>query len=215
MLITWHGQACFKIQSKNHDEVTIATDPFDKTLGLKVPRIAADIATISHDHYDHNNRAAIKGEPFFIDTPGEYERKGVYIYGIASWHDDKEGSERGTNIIYRFEMEEMSVVHLGDLGHVLSNLQLERLQNVDILLIPVGGVYTIDAKKAVEVINQIEPRIVIPMHFKVPGIKEKIDGSDKFCKEIGVCPTEKLDKYRILKKDLPQEETRVVLLKNV
>jgi len=215
MILTWHGQSCFKIQSKNHQEITIITDPFDKTVGLKVPRVAADIATISHDHHDHNNTAAAKGEVFVINDPGEYEVKGVYVYGIASWHDVKQGAERGKNIIYRFEMEEMSVVHLGDLGHVLTNQQLERLQNVDILLIPVGGIYTIAAKQAVEVINQVEPRIVIPMHYKIPGLKIKLEGIDKFCKEIGVCPTEKLDKYRIVKKDLPQEETKVVLLKNV
>ena len=215
MLITWHGQSCFKIQSKNHEEINVVCDPFDKTVGLKVPRMQADILTISHDHFDHNNRDAVKGDSFIIDGPGEYEVKGVYIYGISSWHNTKDEEDRGPNTIYRFEIEEMSLVHLGDLGHNLTNQQLERLQNVDILFIPVGGVYTINGKKAVEVINQIEPRIVIPMHYKIPNLKVKVDGIDKFCKEFGVCPTERLDKYRITKKDLPQEETRVVLMKNI
>ena len=213
MLITWLGHACFKIQSKNHEDVTILCDPFDKTIGLKVPRAAADILTVSHEHFDHNHRASAKGDVFIIDGPGEYEVKGVYIYGISSWHNTKDEEDRGPNTIYRFEMEEMSLVHLGDLGHNLTNLQLEKLQKVDILFIPVGGVYTINAKKAVEVINQVEPRIVIPMHHKIPGLKVKLDGIDKFCKEIGVCPTEKLDKFRIMRKDLPADETKVVLLK--
>lgn len=213
MLIIWHGHSCFKIQSKNHEEITIVIDPFDKTVGLKVPRLQADILAITHDHHDHNYQEAVKGETFVINSPGEYEIKGVYIYGIASWHDSKNGAERGLNTIYRFEMDDISLVHLGDLGHILTNQQLERLQNVDVLLIPVGGTYTIAARQAVEVINQLEPRIVIPMHYKIPGLTIKVDGVDKFCQEIGVCPTERLDKLKLTRRDLPQEETKVVLMK--
>jgi L-ascorbate metabolism protein UlaG (beta-lactamase superfamily) len=212
MTITWLGHACFKIQDKN---VTIITDPYDPSIGLKLPRLAADIVTVSHDHYDHNNIGAIRGvngEPFVIKNPGEYELKGVFIYGLPSWHDKSEGKERGTNTIYRIEMEDISLVHLGDLGHILNEDQIKILEGVDILCIPVGGVYTINAKEAAEVISQIEPRIVIPMHYKIPGLKINIDPIDKFAREMGVSVKEKLPKLKVSQKDLPQEETKIIIL---
>lgn len=210
MQITWLGQSCFKIQGK---EVTVVTDPYNKELGLKLPRLFADILTVSHGHYDHSNIEAVSGNPFIISTPGEYEIKGVFIYGIPSFHDNKQGAERGPNTLYLFEFEGLKIVHLGDLGHLLIDDQLDKLQSVDILLIPVGGIYTINAEQASEVISQIEPRIVIPMHYKIPGLKENLDGISKFSKEMGIKETEAIDKLRITKKDLPQEETKVVILK--
>lgn len=215
MIITWFGQACFKIQGEN---CVLFTDPFDKSYGLKIPQLAADIATTSHDHDDHNNIKAVRGvdesDPFIIDGPGEYEVKNVFIQGIPSYHDDKEGQERGKNTIYRFEIEGVSIAHLGDLGHILSNGQIEKLEGVDILLIPVGGTYTINAKQATEVISQLEPRIVIPMHYNIKGLKlpKKIDGVSTFCKEFGACPTEEINKFKISKKDLPQQDLKVVIL---
>lgn len=215
MIINWFGQACFKIQG---DKSVLVTDPFDNSYGLKVPRLAADIITTSHDHNDHNNVKAVKstGEsaPFIINSPGEYEIKNTFVYGITTFHDDKEGAERGKNIIYRIEMDGISIAHLGDLGHVLGNGQIEKLEGVDILMIPVGGTYTISGKQATEVISQLEPRIVIPMHYNIPGLKlaKKIEGIDSFCKEIGICPTEKISKFKVSKKDLPQEEMKVMIL---
>jgi len=123
----------------------------------------------------------------------------------------KKGAERGRNIIYRFEIEDLSITHLGDLGHELDNKQLESLEGTDILLIPVGGVYTIDAQKAVTVINQIEPRIVIPMHYKVPGLKFDLGSLDAFLKAIAVKPRQE-EKLKIVKKDLPQEDMELVIL---
>ena len=199
MIITWQGHACFKIQDKTGtDSITLMTDPYDKSVGLKLPNLEADIVTISHEHADHNNRAAFRGQPYIIDSVGEYDIKGVMIEGVKSFHDDKNGAERGDNIIYRIEMDGITICHLGDLGHVLDNKQLERLEGIDILLIPVGGKYTIDAKKAVEVISQIEPRIVIPMHYKTKDLKFDLDDVDKFIKELGVEPTyeEKLKKLQ-------------------
>lgn len=212
MYITWLGHASFKIQDKTGaDAVTIITDPFDNKIGLKMPRVEADILTISHDHDDHANRDAVKGNPFEINTAGEYEIKGVAIEGVEAPHDDKEVKERGKTIIYRIDMDDITVVHLGDLGRTLDSKQLERLVGADILLIPVGGKYTIDFKKAVEVVSQIEPRIVIPMHYKVPGLKLDIDEVDKFVKEIGLKPRQE-EKLKINKKDLPQEEMELVIL---
>ncbi len=212
MIITWQGHACFKIQDKVGPEgVTLTTDPFDKAVGLKVPNYESDIITVSHDHHDHNNVSALRGQPFVIDCAGEYDRKGILVEGIDSYHDAKEGGERGKNIIYRIEIDDISIVHLGDLGHALDNAQLEKLAGTDILLIPVGGKYTIDAKQAVEVIAQIEPRLVIPMHYKVKDLKIDLDPVDKFVKEIGLTPTYE-DKLKISKKDLPQEDMELVIL---
>lgn len=190
----------------------MTTDPYDKSSGLKVPNFESDIITVSHDHYDHNNTKALRGKPFIVDVPGEYDVKGVLIQGISSFHDDKSGAERGENIIYRIEMDDIAVAHLGDLGHALTDEQLDALDGVDILLIPVGGKFTIDAKKAVEVVSQIEPRIVIPMHYKVKGLKEPLDDVDKFVKELGINPTNE-EKLKINKRDLPQDGMELVVLK--
>lgn len=212
MIITWQGHSCFKIQDKiGPDGVTLVTDPYDKEVGLKVPNFEADIITVSHDHHDHNNIAALRGTPFIIDCAGEYDRKGILIEGIDSYHDEKKGEERGNNIIYRIEVDDISVAHLGDLGTVLDNTQLEKLVGTDVLLIPVGGKYTLDAKKAVEVISQIEPRIVIPMHYKTEGLKMDLDPIDKFIKELGLTPSYE-EKLKISKKDLPAEDMELVIL---
>ena len=213
MIITWIGHSCFKIQDKTgSDGVTVVTDPYDKKVGLKAPNFEADIVTVSHDNFDHNNTGSLRGSPFVIDCAGEYDKKGVAVSGIESFHDAKEGKERGKNIIYRIDIDDISIAHLGDLGHALDTKQLERLEGTDILLIPVGGRYTIDAKKAAEVVGQIEPRIVIPMHYKVKGLKvDGLDGVEKFVNELGIKPTNE-EKLKISKKDLPQDEMELVIL---
>jgi len=213
MLISYLGHSCFKLQDKTGSEgITLVTDPFGKNVGFKEPHFEADIVTVSHGHDDHNNTGAIRGNPFLIDSAGEYDVKGVSVEGVDSFHDDKEGKDRGKNIIYRISMDDLLIAHLGDLGQgALDTKQLEKLEGTDILLIPVGGKYTIDAKKAVEIISQIEPRIVIPMHYKVKDSRIDIDGLDKFVKEFGVKPREE-EKLKISKKDLPQEDTELVIL---
>ncbi len=214
MIITWQGHACFKIQDKaGPDGITLVTDPYDNKIGLKLPNFEADIVTISHDHFDHNNVSGLRGKPYIIDRAGEYDVKGILVEGIDSYHDEKEGKERGKNVIYRFVIDDINIAHLGDLGHQLNNGQLEKLVGVDILLIPVGGNYTIDAKQAASIISQIQPRIVIPMHYKINGLKVDIDGVDKFIKELGIKPTEE-EKLKINKKDLPAEDMELVILKN-
>jgi len=213
MQITSLGHSAFRFQGKTvADLVSVVTDPYKtEKVGLKMPRVEADIVTISHDHDDHNNLEAIKGEPFVIRGAGEYEFKGVYVDGISSCHDDAKGAKRGENIIYRFEIEDIVISHLGDLGAELDDKQLERLEGTDILLIPVGGVYTIDAQKAVSIINQVEPRIVIPMHYKVPGLKFDLDPVEKFLKAIAIKPRHE-EKLKISKKDLPQDDMEVIVL---
>lgn len=212
MIITWLGHSCFKLQDKiGADGVTLITDPYSKETGLKLPSLEADLVTISHDHDDHNNVSAVKGNPRVINCAGEYDMKGIFVEGIDSFHDEANGEKRGGNIIYRIEIDDISIAHLGDLAHTLDNTELEKLVGTDILLIPVGGHYTLDAKKAVEVISQIEPRMVIPMHYRHPEVKIELDDLEKFIKELGVVPTHE-EKLKISKKDLPAEEMELVVL---
>ena len=211
MIITWCGHSCFKIQTKLNEGITVTTDPFDKKIGLKPPAFESDIVTVSHNHYSHNNVKALRGKPFVIKTAGEYDVKGVAVHGVESYRDNDKGKERGINIIYRINMDDITMAHLGDLGHELGEKQLEALVGIDILFVPVGGKYTLDAKKAVAVVNQIEPRIVIPMHYQTDGLKVDLDGVEKFVKELGLKPTNEV-KLKITKKDLPQDDMDLVIL---
>ena len=208
MTISWFGQSCFRIEAK---EGSILTDPFSKDIGLKPPKIKDDLVLVSHNHYDHNNVEDAPAETFIIKNPGEYEKNGIAVLGINSYHDKSEGKERGSNTIYVIKAEDMTVCHLGDLGQEkLDEKQVEEIGDVDILMIPVGGSYTINYKEALEVISQIEPKIVIPMHYKVKDLNIDIESADKFVKELGLTP-EKVDKFKIAKKTLPAEEVKLVM----
>ena len=213
MNISWYGQSCFRLEAK---EGSILIDPFDKEIGLKPPRVKDDLILVTHQHHDHNNIEGANPEAFVITNPGEYEKNGVYVQGIMSFHDKTEGKERGLNTIYIVRAEDVTICHMGDFGETkLSDKQIEAIGDVDILMIPVGGFYTIDYKEAVEIISQIEPKIIIPMHYKVKDLKsDKIDGVDKFIKELGLTP-EKVDKYKVNKKTLPIEETKLVMFELV
>lgn len=201
------------VSRQKGEQVKIIVDPFSEEIGLKLPKLEADILLLSHDHYDHNNAKAIGGDYFLIGNPGEYERKEVVVRGIASYHDEKEGKERGQNTIYVIEAEEMKLCHLGDFGQKeLSPEQLEAIGDIDILMVPVGGNFTIDAKGAAKMISQIEPRIAIPMHYYLPKLKVKIDDLDKFLKEMGRKTAEPQEKLLIKKKDLIAEETKIIVL---
>ncbi|MDO8436250.1 MAG: MBL fold metallo-hydrolase [bacterium] len=215
MNIIWYGQSCFQITSGQGkgNNVNIITDPYDETIGLKLPKLEAEILCISHNHRDHNNVKAVFGKPFLIAGPGEYEIKGVFVQGIPSSHDEVLGKERGENTIYTIEAEGIRLCHLGDFGQKeLSEDQLEKIGEVDILIIPVGGVYTISAKEAVRVMSQIEPPIIIPMHYQLPKLKEKLDDVDKFLKAMGIKRVEPLSKFSIKKKDILQEEAKIIVL---
>lgn len=210
MEISHIGHSCFKIVGKN---LTVVTDPFNHPeISLKMPKIDADVITITHDHKDHNYKEAIKGDYLLLDSPGEYEVKECFFQGISSFHDDKQGAERGANTIFTMEIDGIHICHLGDLGAELNSEQLEAMDGVDILMIPVGGNYTIDAKTAVKVANDVSPKIVIPMHYKEEGIKIDIAPLDKFLNEMGE-EAERLEKLKVMKKDLP-EEMKVVVLKS-
>jgi L-ascorbate metabolism protein UlaG (beta-lactamase superfamily) len=214
--IYWAGQSCFQISvstSKDHS-ADIVIDPFDESFtGLKFPNLSADILLVTHDHKDHNNINDIKGTPFVIQGPGEYEVKEVFIQGIPSFHDDKEGKEKGPNTIYLIEAEDLRFCHLGDVGQkLLTDEQLEKIDKVDILMIPVGGEHTIDSSMAQKIISQIEPKIVIPMHYALPKLKIKLDEVSKFLKTMGKNSVTPQDKFVVKMSTLPKEGMEIVVL---
>jgi len=213
--IQWAGQSCFQISvsnSKDHS-AEIVIDPFDEKIGLKMPNFSADIVLVTHDHYDHNNVKAVKGDPFLISGPGEYEVKEVFIKGIPSFHDESEGKERGQNTIYTIEAEDMKFCHLGDLGQKqLTDEQLEKIDEVDVLMIPVGGVYTIDSPTAQKIISQIEPKIVIPMHYALPKLAVKLDEVSKFLKTMGKPSVAPQNKFTVKSSALPKEEAMEIVV---
>lgn len=207
------GHSCFEIKNKS---ITIVTDPFSDEIGLKMPKLKANIVTVSHDHFDHNNVAAVTSanpskELFVVKNSGGYEVEGILIEGISTFHDDKNGAVRGINNVYDIKMDSITLCHLGDLGADLTEEQVEELDGIDILFVPVGGKYTLDYEHAAKIVNKIEPRIIIPMHYQTDGLKIGLDNVDKFVKEIGLVP-ENLEVLKIEKKDLPQEGMRLIIL---
>lgn len=215
MIITWYGHSCFKIQTRpqrGSEEVTIFTDPFDKSIGLKPPQGNADIVLISHSHSDHNNSSSLKGNPFVIDAGGEYSVKEVLIEGISSYHDNEKGALRGLNNIFVIRSEEMNICHLGDLGHILTENQVEDIGDVDVLMIPIGGTYTLDAKEAEKVIAQIDPKVIIPMHYKIPGLNLDIDDKEKFAKEVGLEMENGISKFTFKSNDLKDIQNKVIFM---
>jgi L-ascorbate metabolism protein UlaG (beta-lactamase superfamily) len=163
MNIKWYGQSCFLISSSNGTK--IITDPFDKKMGYSLPTDDADIVTVSHDHMDHNNVKSVNGNYTCYRTTGKFTKNGIEIIGIETFHDNAHGSKRGKNIIYKFNVDGINICHCGDLGHLLTEDQLNQIGKVDVLLIPVGGIFTINAKEATEMVGQINPSITIPMHY--------------------------------------------------
>jgi L-ascorbate metabolism protein UlaG (beta-lactamase superfamily) len=204
MTIFWHGQGAFKIADK---EVVVAIDPHDKT-GLKMPKFQANILLLTDSKDQMINAEGLRGDSFVIEGPGEYEVKNVFVYGLtASKFKD------GKITIYMVEMEGIKIAHLGKISQdSLTDDQLEILEGVDILLLPVGGGEILDNRQAVKIISQIQPRVIIPMYYKIPGLTVKSDSVDLFLKEYGVAKPETMEKFKINKKDLPQEETKVIIL---
>ncbi|MBP8718242.1 MAG: MBL fold metallo-hydrolase [Candidatus Atribacteria bacterium] len=173
MEIRWLGHSCFLIT--NQRGINILTDPFDGTLGYRMTKEKINIITISHEHYDHNNTMGIKGKPVVLKGPVNRDTHKIIFKGINSYHDSVFGEYRGNNTIFIIKTDEMVLCHLGDLGHLLDRGQLEEINQVDILFIPTGGYYTINHIQADQVIEQIKPKIVIPMHYKTDAIKWSID----------------------------------------
>ncbi|MDO8470527.1 MAG: MBL fold metallo-hydrolase [bacterium] len=216
MQIFWKGQSCISliISQSKQEQVRLVIDPYDESIGFKLPSMEADIVLVSHEHPDHNNVKAVGGDPFVASFPGEYEVKNIFIKGIPSFHDNSQGKERGQNTIFTIAAEDMRLCHLGDLGQKeLTSEQIDRIGDVDVLFVPVGGVYTIDAKEASVIVNQIEPKVVIPIHYALPKLKVKLGEVEQFLKVMGVKNGEPEQKLLVKAKDLSAEETKVVILK--
>ena len=213
MEITYIGHSCFKIKGK---DLTLVIDPYEpKQTGYDISKLKADLVLSSHDHFDHNYFKAVSDYKMEIKTAGEYEVGGVYIEGIPTYHDDKEGSERGQNVMYQITMDDFNILHMGDLGHELSKETLEKILDIDVLLIPVGGTYTINAKTAAKVISSLEPGIVVPMHYQDnggEGVGKELDQLKKFLEEMGDQNVKKTEKLKISSQSDIPEETEIVVL---
>ncbi|MBQ8375174.1 MAG: MBL fold metallo-hydrolase [Clostridia bacterium] len=213
MKIQYLGHSCFKLTESTG--TTVITDPYKKEIGIELPEgLTADAVTISHSHYDHDNPSAIGGNPQVIRKEGFYELPGVEITGIKSYHDTAEGKLRGENVIYKFRMDGMEICHLGDLGEECSSELIEMLLPVNILLIPVGGTYTIDAEQAKEYVDRIMPDIVIPMHYRSKRLTIDLDRAQGFLDEfddedVDVCRKDVLEFSR---DDLTEEKTKIILM---
>lgn len=210
MNISWYGHRCFRIEAK---EGSVLIDPFGKDVGLRAPRIKDDVVLITTGgQASRAGLSEMNPETFVITGPGEYERKGISIHGVQAYGDKTGGSTQGLTTLYRIVAEDISVCHLGALGQdQLTDEQIELIGDVDILMVPVGDKEVLDAKAAAAIVNEIEPKIIIPMQYKVPGLALDADGVEKFVKELGLTP-EKTDKLRIANKTLPVEETKLVIL---
>lgn len=214
MDITYLGHSSFRIKTKTG---TVITDPFDpQMVGLKYAGVEGEVVTVSHSHKDHSSHDKVTGVKKVIEGPGEYEILGITILGYPTFHDANKGADRGKNTVYVFEVEGLRVVHLGDLGHILSEDMINEIGDVDVLMVPVGGEYTIGPKEAAELVAKIEPFYVLPMHYKSDGMNPEL--GDKllpvadFLKESGLT-TENLPKFTIKKEDILEDQnTKVIVL---
>ncbi len=215
MDITWYGLACFRIREAG---VTVVCDPYEKSIGLTLPKLRADLVTVSHDVPGHSAAERVAGEAKVLRGPGEYEVHNVFVSGLATYHRKRPGEAFERTIAYFFEFGDLTVGHLGDMGEVPLQSEIEALNvgEVDVLMVPVGGGDTLDPARAVEVIGLLEPRIVIPMHYQHPGLEprlaQQLEPVEKFLKEFGVSAPEPQEMLKLSKNSLP-EETQVVLLK--
>lgn len=218
MDITYFGHSSFLLRSASGK---IVTDPYDGTMMKHpFPKTDADIVTLSHDHGDHNAADQIEGvegaKPLILSMPGEYERKSIRVMGFPTFHDKTQGSERGVNTMYKITIDDIDVLHCGDLGHTLKSEIIDEIGEIDILMIPVGGFYTITADDAVDIVAKLEPSVVIPMHYKMPEfnpeIMDKLAPVDDFLEKIGAEAVKPGKKYTIKKSDLTEEDMKVIVM---
>ena len=206
MEISWFGMSCFRL--KERSMATVVTDPYNGNVGLPSLTLSADVVTISHEAEGHNYTAAVNDYDFALTGPGEYEIGGVFITGISTAQD----AQTKPNVLYMFDYEGTTVAHLGDMAKVPNQTQIEALEQVNVLLVPVGGGNSLNAAQAAELVSMLEPNIVIPMHYQIPALEVKLDGVERFLNEMGVTdPTE--DTSLKVSSTAASEETEVVLLK--
>ncbi|WP_322805710.1 MBL fold metallo-hydrolase [Thermanaerothrix sp.] len=211
MEITWYGHSCFRITERNL--ATVVTDPYDhRAVGYAPLKLKADIVTVSHSAPGHNYLAAVKGEPYVITGPGEYEIGGVFITGLQTNGMGKKSTDEPRNTLYLIEYNGINVLHLGNLNRVPTQAEVESLGPVHIVLVPVGGGSTLNAAKAAEVISLLEPNIVIPMHYATPESTVKLDGLNKFLKAMGLNEVAPQPALKVNSVNALPEETQVVVL---
>jgi len=201
--IRWHGHSCFGITN----EITLITDPHDgKSIGIHAPNVTGDIVLVSHDHYDHNSVKSVEKEGVKVITDTRKRNiSNVEIKGIESFHDECCGEKRGSNIIYKFTMEDITFCHMGDIGHDLDEDTVQKIGDVDILFIPIGGTFTLDAKQAWRIIKKVKPRIAVPMHYKIGGLSLPITGIEPFLEKSNYEILKVGNEIDIEKEDLPEE----------
>ncbi|MEN6636160.1 MAG: MBL fold metallo-hydrolase [Clostridiaceae bacterium] len=174
MQITWYGHSCFLLTSESG--YSILTDPCDPETGYELHDLVCDAVTISHEHQDHNCLAIVAGSPEILRTPGEFLAGKIPVTGYSSYHDETEGARRGDNVVFLYQIDGLKVLHLGDLGHMLSDEVIEKIGDVDVLLSPIGGVFTLNAKMATELADRLHAKVLIPMHYKTPAVHFDIEG---------------------------------------
>jgi L-ascorbate metabolism protein UlaG (beta-lactamase superfamily) len=209
MRITWLGHASFMIESEGRK---LVTDPYDK-IGLQFPSVSANVVTTSHSHFDHSATSLVHGRPRIISGTGRFDEDPFRIKGLPTYHDEAKGSKRGQNTAYLIEAEGIRVCHLGDLGHVLTAGDAASFSRVDILMVPVGGVFTIDAAGAQEVCETLDPRIVLPMHYKVPGLSIEVGGAEEFTRRYS--NVRKAEVLEVSCDELPEEIEIFVLQRKI
>ena len=209
MDITWYGQTCFRLSER--DLATVVTDPYSTDTGLRLPRLSADVVTISYDDPQCHHTSGVRGPFKIFDGPGEYEVGGVFITGIATFADGKQGASRGLNTVFTFDFGGLTVSHLGRLGHVPTRSQVENLGAVNVLLVPVGGGGSLSPAQAAEVISLFEPNLVVPMHYQVPALKASLGRLSRFLKEMGLEKVNSQQTLKVSRTGLSQE-THVVVL---
>lgn len=207
MDVTWLGHGCFRLRGRN---AAVVCDPYPPTIGLRLPRLEADLVTVSHEHENHSYTQVVR-DAHEIRGPGEYEVAGVSVIGFPTYHDDDKGAKRGRNTVYLIEIDDVHVCHLGDLGHRLDDTDAETVSSADVLLVPVGGRTAMNAAQAADVVRQLEPRYVVPMHYAIAGLKVELDPLERFLKEMGVASAEPLLKLSV-QASSGEFETKVVVL---
>lgn len=217
MDIIWYGLSCFRLREGGN---TIICDPYDKSVGMTLAKVRADIVTISHDRPGHNAVDRVTGDPKILNGPGEYEVNGIFITAAPAYHRKETPAANERTVIFFFDFGDLTIGHLGDLGELPTQAEIEDLNlgDVDVLITPVGGGETLDPRRAVEVIGLFEPKIVIPMHYHHPGLNPTLAASlepvERFLKEFGAATPEPQESFKVSRSSLP-EETQVVLLQPV
>jgi len=212
MKIQWLGHSCFRLEESTGTSIII--DPYHPYVGYEMPKVKADVVTMSHGHKDHSYLGSIEGNPQIIDKAGFYEVGGVHMYSQKSYHDDEKGAKRGENLIFKYRLDGVDICHMGDIGEECNPMLVEKLMPIDVLMIPVGGTYTIDAEQAKEYIDKLMPDIVLPMHYKTKDCEFDIDRLDNFLdlfdeKDIIYMETDTLEYDRA---DFDGQDTKIVIL---